>query len=104
MTPCKVCNCIRAAAFKLWDIIKGIRLKWLAVYIWNILIALDQLGNAFLFGDPDETISSRGAKAARDGKAWGCILCKLLDYIDPNHCVKSLEEDEGSRAVFVKKK
>lgn len=31
-------------------------------YIWNVLVALDQLGNALTFGDPQETISSRMGK------------------------------------------
>lgn len=36
-------------------------------YIWNLLIAIDQLFNALLFGDPDETLSSRMGKRARLG-------------------------------------
>ncbi|MGI9278202.1 MAG: hypothetical protein ACR2PX_01020 [Endozoicomonas sp.] len=68
-------------------------------YFWNLLIAIDQLGNTILAGDPDETISSRAAKAARSGKRWGCVLCKVLDAIDKDHCKKSVEEDEGSRAL-----
>jgi hypothetical protein len=31
-------------------------------YIWNIAIALDQLGNVLTGGVPDETISSRMGK------------------------------------------
>lgn len=61
----------------------------------DILIGVDQLGNALLRGDPDETISSRAAKAQLKGKTWGCVLCKFLDKIDPNHCQKSIEKDEG---------
>ncbi len=61
----------------------------------DILIGVDQLGNALLRGDPDETISSRAAKAQLKGKTWGCVLCKFLDKIDPDHCQKSIEKDEG---------
>ena len=64
-------------------------------WIKDILIGVDQLGNALLRGDPDETISSRAAKAQLKGKTWGCVLCKFLDKIDPNHCQKSIEKDEG---------
>jgi hypothetical protein len=64
-------------------------------YLWNVLIAVDQFGNALGGGDPDETISSRAAKAQRVGKRWGCVLCRWLDKIDPNHCEKSIETDEG---------
>ena len=63
----------------------------------NIAIGIDQLGNAILRGDPDETISSRSAKARNNGKIWGCVLCRLLDWLDPNHCNNSLEVDEGER-------
>jgi hypothetical protein len=47
-----------------------------------------------LGGNEDETISSRAAKAKLQGKRWGCVLCKLLDKLDKNHCEKSIEMDE----------
>ncbi|MFC6633535.1 hypothetical protein [Microbulbifer taiwanensis] len=65
-------------------------------WLWNLLIALDQLANALLGGDPDETISSRMGKAVREERCVLCrFLCDLLHRIDPNHCQKSIEEDEG---------
>jgi hypothetical protein len=64
-------------------------------WILNVLISVDQLGNAVLRGDPDETISSRAAKAELRGKKWGCLLCKFLDKLDKDHCKKSIESDEG---------
>lgn len=66
-------------------------------YIWNILISIDQLANTLLGGFPDETISSRMGKHIRDKKDCPVcrFLCKLLDVIDPGHCQKSIEEDEG---------
>jgi hypothetical protein len=69
-------------------------------YVWNLLIALDQFVNTFLLGDPDETISSRAAKAMLKGKRWGCVLCRLLDYVQKDHCLKSLEPLAGSRAII----
>ena len=65
-------------------------------YFWNLLLALDQFANTLGAGDPDETISSRAAKAQRQGKRWGCVLCQWLHKIDPNHCEKSIEHDEGA--------
>ena len=62
---------------------------------WSLAVAYDQLANAAFGGDPDETISSRAGKAARRGQRWGCLLCRLLTRIDPDHCEKSLEPDEG---------
>lgn len=66
-------------------------------YFWNILISIDQLANTFLGGFPDETISSRMGKHIRvNTECSVCrFLCKLLDIIDPGHCEKSIEEDEG---------
>lgn len=55
----------------------------------RIAIGFDQLGNVALNGDPDETISSRADKAREQQKRWGCVLCKLLDYIEKDHCTKS---------------
>ena len=63
----------------------------------RVAVALDQLGNALLGGDEDETISSRAAKARLKGKRWGCVLCRFLDWLDPNHCTNSIEPDEGEK-------
>lgn len=65
---------------------------------WPVAVANDQALNAAMVGRPgaeDETVSSRAGKAARQGKAWGCLLCRLLDRFDPGHCEKHIEEDEG---------
>lgn len=69
-------------------------------YFWNILIAIDQLANTILLGDPQETISSRADKAAVEGKRWGCVLCKLLNVVQKNHCPLSLEANVGSNAII----
>lgn len=64
--------------------------RWLR----NIAIAIDQLGNALTFGDPDETVSSRLGKAAhRSRAAW--FICRLLSLIDNRHCEDAEEIDEG---------
>jgi hypothetical protein len=65
------------------------------LYIWRILISLDQLGNTLLGGDPDETISSRLAKLNRKGNKVGVIGCKVLDVFDQGHCERVIELDEG---------
>lgn len=67
-------------------------------YIWNLLIAIDQLGNAILFGDPDETISSRAAKRMHVWH-WG-KLAAFLEFIDPGHMKRSLEPDEGKDTLL----
>lgn len=63
----------------------------------RVAVAIDQLFNALFNGDEDETISSRAAKARLKGKRWGCILCRFLDWLDPNHGANSIEPDEGEK-------
>ncbi|MGH6954422.1 MAG: hypothetical protein ACREGL_09585 [Alphaproteobacteria bacterium] len=70
--------------------------KW----VWNALVAIDQLGNALVGGDPDETISSRAGKANASGRRWARALCWLLDRIDPGHCADSVDPTEGADQVF----
>lgn len=64
---------------------------------FNTALSLDQAANAALHGDPDESISSRAGKAKKRGDRWGCVLCRLLDWIVPNHCEGAIESDEGVR-------
>jgi hypothetical protein len=66
-------------------------------YLINILIAIDQLFNSILGGDPDETISSRLAK-----KSGQCAkkACTILSMLDKDHCAKSVEVDEGKDGII----
>lgn len=66
---------------------------------FRVAVSNDQTLNAALDGSEDETISSRAGKAAREGKRWGCVLCRLLNVFDNDHCQKTIEEDEGERLV-----
>ena len=72
-------------------------------WVMNVLIAFDQLGNAIFGGSADETISSRLGKLKRAAggtiprKAWlytARPLDAILEWIDPNHSLDSIEEDE----------
>jgi hypothetical protein len=56
---------------------------------WRVAIANDQALNAAIGGSEDETVSSHAARARNEGRRWGCLLCRLLDRIQPNHCAKS---------------
>lgn len=66
-------------------------------YIWNILIAIDQLGNTLLNGDPDETISSRlGKKRIMDKEKWHHrLMSKILNRLDKRHVENAIEHDRG---------
>ena len=58
----------------------------------QVLIALDQLLNALLFGYADETLSSRAYRADRDGKVFGRIFRPFIDTLffwQPRHCFQS---------------
>jgi hypothetical protein len=72
-------------------------MKTITKYLVNILIAIDQLLNTILAGDPDETISSRLAK--KSGQPAKCA-CTILDMVDKDHCTKSLEGDEGKDGII----
>lgn len=64
-------------------------------YALRVLVSIDQFANTLLDGNPDETISSRAYKASLKGRAWGCVLCGLLDRLSPGHCARSVEWDEA---------
>ncbi len=68
-------------------------------WVWNILIAIDQLVNTIFGGDPDETISSRVGKDA-DKNKFAAFMVKFLDIFEKEHCEKSKEDDEGKNNAF----
>lgn len=76
-------------------------------YIWNVLIAIDQLINTLFGGDPDETLSSRMGKWVRTGKHKKGIRKKvykiancIVELFEKDHFKKSIEEDEGHRRII----
>lgn len=85
-----------------WRRALGLPGRW----AYRSLVAVDQLANAvLLFGDPDETISSRlGKLKLRHGGAipWSRPLAKLvdagLDLLDAEHSLEAIEPDEGKPA------
>ncbi len=68
-------------------------------YLVNNLLSIDQLANTLLWGEPDETISSRawrcGVRADKPKKRWR-IARRLIDRIfwfDKDHCQRSYESE-----------
>lgn len=57
---------------------------------WRIAIGFDQLANVAFNGSEDETVSSRAARAKREGRRWGCVLCRFLNIFETDHCEKSV--------------
>lgn len=70
---------------------------------WRLAVSYDQLANTAFGGNEDETISSRAYKAATQGRRWGCVLCRLLDKIQQDHCQKAVEPDRGD-AISINQK
>lgn len=84
----------------------------LADYLLEVAQSIDQFGNVVCadlfditlikkgsihkFGNPDETISSVLGKNKVSGtlSRTGKVVDWILDKIDPNHSIKSIEEDE----------
>lgn len=86
---------------------------------WNydLAIALDQYGNVlckylfnnalikingYRFGNPDETISSVLGKNKKQNTLTnaGKILDKILDLVDKNHSIKSIDESESEHYYY----
>jgi hypothetical protein len=95
----------------IYEIITLVRFSKVSEYFLNIAIGIDQLGNVicqglfndilikkegFKFGNPDETISSVLGRNYKTNTLTilGGLIRWILDKIEPNHCVKSIEEDE----------
>lgn len=71
---------------------------------WMIAVAIDDLTNVACNGTLGQTISFRAATAMQSGRRWGCILCRVLDFIQKNHCqdalknpINNIDNDYGSR-------
>lgn len=52
-------------------------------------LGLDVVLNVLTGGRAPEFLSSRADRAKEEGRAWGRILCGLLDLVDCEHCSKS---------------
>lgn len=69
-------------------------------YLLNFLVLLDEAANTITGGSPNETISERAAKARNAGRRWGCVLCGLLNKVNPGHCDRALTSTIGDDAII----
>ena len=76
-------------------------------YFWNLFISIDQFVNTVFGGSPDETISSRLGKWARNSKHKSGVrrhIYNIVNFIvevfEKDHFKKSIEEDEGDDALI----
>ena len=69
-------------------------------YIWNLLIALDQIINTACGGYPDETFSSRVHRKAEAGQWFWKRLRSLINglfFWQQNHCLESYQSEQLRR-------
>jgi hypothetical protein len=66
-------------------------------YLFNLLIAFDQLLNVLICnGEPDETMSSAAYRMERDGRFWGFmrpVIDFLFSWHESDHCFKAYESE-----------
>lgn len=53
---------------------------------WPIALGIDRTGNATSGGKDTEYLSARANRARREGRRWGCLLCRLIAVVQPGHC------------------
>lgn len=75
---------------------------WPAQYCFNFFLCMSQLGSTILGGDPDESISSRTGKGMLKKHPVAMVLGTIINTIlwDKNHCVNSIERDEGRKQIW----
>ena len=73
------------------------------LYVFNILISLDQLANTLLYGSPDETISSRLGRNYK--KSW---MKNIVDWMfswqhrKNGHCEDAVEPVDRENEAIIK--
>ena len=68
----------------------------------NLLIALDQLANCLLRGDPDETLSARAHRMREKGQRyWGWLAgaINLVFFWQEDHCKHAFEVELQRRQL-----
>jgi hypothetical protein len=65
-----------------------------AALVWLLIVLVDVLANVVLFREW-QMVSTTAAEARDRGEAWGCWLCRVLDWIDPDHCDEALADPLG---------
>ncbi len=56
---------------------------------FDLACGYDLLGNIVTNGQVGDFISARAYRAMQEGREWGCLLCRLLDWIQADHCKNS---------------
>jgi hypothetical protein len=72
-------------------------------YIFNNLIAADQLGNTLTGGAPDETLSARAYRSEVKGRIMGRFFRPVIDFIflpfGRGHCLHAYVDELKNRQL-----
>lgn len=71
-------------------------------WLGAVVMALNQLVNALMGGNPDMSVSARAGYAREHGSKVGAGACHLLDWLDPrdgdsaqgDHCEIAVRHDQ----------
>jgi len=74
-------------------------LKLFGQYLINWLNLLDHAGNTLFFGDSDETISARCARARNSGVKWAKYFCDFLTWGQKVVTFGTVTRDHGDYAL-----
>jgi hypothetical protein len=72
--------------------------KFLKNYTRRQILATDQVINALMAGDEDETISARAGRVFPD--TWWAKLINTIFHWQKSHCINAIEEDEGGKDIL----
>ena len=85
--------------FIMLPIVRGIKWDMMIRLNNNLLLGIDQYYNVLMFGDPDETISSR------DGRRWHetpwAKFINLLFWWQKDHTKNAIETDENYKRDLI---
>jgi hypothetical protein len=73
----------------------------MTTYLMRVIVAFDMFANVILFGNADQTISSRAALAWHANRPWGCFLCRILDWLEKDHCLNAVVNDRARAQLIV---
>ena len=66
----------------------------------NVALLTDKAANTALLGSPNETLSTRTARASVAGKRWAMLACRVAGRINADHCAKSLGGPSLGREIW----
>lgn len=73
-------------------------------YATRVLIAVDQVVNAVIGGQPDETLSARAWRLREQSWAWGLarrVIDAAFSLFGRDHCRLSFESEQARRHLPV---